>query len=55
LSSTRPYLVRKKREAEVAIDFVEQGQIGLHPGPKGTPECLWDLREKCFKRLRKLK
>lgn len=55
LRNLRPYLVRKQREAEVAIDFVEQGKIGLHPGPKGTPDWLWDYREKCFRRLRKLK
>lgn len=55
LRNLRPHLVRKQREAEVAIDFVEQGQMGLHPGPRGTPDSLWDFREKCFRRLRKLK
>lgn len=49
------YLVRKKAEAAVGIDFVRRGRIGLHPGPKGTPARLWVLRETYFRELRALK
>ena len=49
------YLVRKRAEARVARVFVEEGRIGLHPGPRGTPDHYWKLREACFRKLRKLK
>ena len=49
------YLVRKKPEARVAIEFVVKGRIALHPGPAGTPKRLWKVREACFRKLRKLK
>jgi hypothetical protein len=55
IRNLRPFLERKRREAEVAMDFVEKGRIGLHPGPKGTPNRLWKIREACFRKLRKLK
>ena len=51
----QPYLVRKGPEAQVAREFVEKGRIGLHPGPSGTPRRYWEVREACFKKLRKLK
>ena len=51
----QPYLVRKGAEARVASEFVVKGRISLHPGPKGTPERLWKVREACFRKLRKLK
>lgn len=50
-----PYLVRKGPEARVAHEFVVKGRIDLHPGPKGTPERIWKIREACFRKLRKLK
>lgn len=49
------YLVRKKAEAAVGINFVRRGRIDLHPGPKGTPARLWALRENFFRELRALK
>jgi hypothetical protein len=49
------YLVRKGPEAQVAREFVEKGRIGMHPGPSGTPRRYWQVREACFKKLRKLK
>jgi hypothetical protein len=55
IRNLKPYLVRKRREAEVALDFVKKGKISLHPGPKGTPARIWAYREQCFRKLRKLK
>lgn len=49
------YLVRKNPEAQVAREFVEKGRIGMHPGPRGTPRRYWQVREACFRKLRKLK
>lgn len=49
------YLVRKGPEAQVAREFVEKGRIGMHPGPSGTPRRYWQVREACFRKLRKLK
>lgn len=49
------YLVRKGPEAQVAREFVEKGRIDMHPGPSGTPRRYWQVREACFKKLRKLK
>ena len=51
----RQYLVRKRYEARVAIDFVNKGRISLHPGCAGTPKRLWKVREACFRKLQKLK
>ena len=39
----------------VAMDFVEKGRIGLHPGCGGTPARYWKVREACFRKLKKLK
>ena len=50
-----PHLVRKRLEAQIALDFYAHGQPGLHPGPKGTPKELWDFRRRCYDKLRKLK
>jgi hypothetical protein len=51
----RRHLVRKRPEADVALEFVRKGCIHLHPGPKGTPANLWAKREACFRELRALK
>lgn len=51
----RRHLVRKRSEANVAIEFVRKGRIDLHPGPKGTPPHIWAKREQCFQELRSLK
>lgn len=55
IRSLERYLVRKSAEARVAREFVEKGRIDLHPGPDGTPARYWQVREACFRKLRKLK
>ena len=51
----RRHLVRKRAEAEVALEFVRKGRIDLHPGSKGTPVHIWIKREAAFRKLRELK
>jgi LAGLIDADG endonuclease len=55
IATLAPHLVRKRLEAQIALDFYAHGQPGLHPGPKGTPKELWDFRRRCYDKLRKLK
>lgn len=55
LGQLHRYLVRKKPESRAAMDFVEKGRIGLHPGRGGTPARYWKVREACFRKLKKLK
>ena len=51
----RRYLVRKRAEADVAIEFVRRGRIGLRPGSRGTPSGLWEFREQCYLQIRELR
>lgn len=55
LQLLQPYLVRKKLEAEVAIDFWRQCALGVLPGCQGLPESIWKLRESFYKKLQRLK
>jgi hypothetical protein len=55
IASLAPYLVRKRLEAQIALDFYTHGQPSLHPGPKGTPKAIWDYRRRCYDKLRRLK
>jgi hypothetical protein len=55
LRNLKPYLVRKQAEAELAIEFVEEGVASLRPGRKGTPEQIWKKREGICRRMRRLK
>lgn len=50
-----PYLYRKRAEADVALAFYEDGDISLHPGPKGTSPAIWAFRKWCYDKLRKMK
>lgn len=55
IATLAPHLVRKRLEAQIALDFYAHGQPGLHPGPKGAPKELWDFRRRCYDKLRRLK
>lgn len=55
LTLIRPYLVRKSAEADVAAQFIAQGQMSVHPGPKGTAPEIWKVREQHYRKLRALK
>lgn len=55
IATLAPYLVRKRLEAQIAMDFYAYGQPELHPGPNGTPRAIWDFRRGCYDKLRRLK
>ncbi len=50
-----PFLFRKKFQARACFDLWEKGWMGVHPGPKGIPEHIWEVRESYFKRLQRMK
>ena len=55
LQTMLPYLTRKKPEAAVAIAGYELGQLRAHPGPQGHAPEVWAIRERCYKKLQKMK
>lgn len=55
LQTLLPYLTRKKPEAAVAIAGYELGQLRVHPGPQGHAPEIWAIRERCYKKLQKMK
>ena len=55
LQTMLPYLTRKKPEAAVAIAGYELGQLRVHPGPQGHAPEVWAIRERCYKKLQKMK
>lgn len=55
LQTILPYLTRKKPEAEVAIAGYERGQLRVHPGPQGHAPEIWAIRERCYKKLQRMK
>ena len=50
-----PFLIRKKREAEVCMQLWTEGQLGLRPGCAGTPSHLHEIRRRLHQRLKSLK
>jgi len=55
LQRLRAYLVRKRPEAEVALSFIEKGQVGRRFGPRGVPPQLEAIRVSHYNKLRALK
>lgn len=51
----RGRLVRKSAEAEVALSFIEKGQVGRRFGPRGVPPQLEAIRITHYNKLRALK
>jgi hypothetical protein len=49
------YLVRKRPEAEVALSFIEKGQVGRRFGPRGVPPAIEQIRISHYNKLRALK
>jgi hypothetical protein len=49
------YLVRKRPEAEVALSFIEKGQVGRRFGGKGVPPAIEQIRISHYNKLRALK
>jgi hypothetical protein len=55
LQLLQPYLVRKAVEAQVAIKFWSDCQMGVLPGCSGMPDAVWKARYRFYKKLQKLK
>jgi hypothetical protein len=49
------HLVRKRPEAEVALSFIEKGQVGRRFGVRGVPPAIEQIRISHFNKLRALK
>ncbi|OJV57448.1 hypothetical protein [Hydrogenophaga sp. 70-12] len=49
------HLVRKRPEAEVALSFIEKGQVGRRFGARGVPPAIEQIRISHFNKLRALK
>jgi hypothetical protein len=43
------------QEAEVAIAAYIEGQMNVHPGPKGHAPEIWTIRERHYRKLQRLK
>ncbi|MEI2678551.1 MAG: hypothetical protein V9G29_12240 [Burkholderiaceae bacterium] len=50
-----PHLTRKAPEAEVAIDAYERGRFRAHPGARGHEPEVWAIRERSYRKLRRMK
>jgi len=49
------HLVRKRAEAEVALSFIEKGQVGRRFGARGVPAAIEQIRISHYNKLRALK
>jgi hypothetical protein len=49
------HLVRKRQEAEVALSFIEKGQVGRRFGGRGVPPSIEQIRISHYNKLRALK
>lgn len=55
LQRLAPHLVRKRAEAEVALSFIDKGQVGRRFGARGVPAEIQRIRISHFNKLRALK
>ena len=55
IKKLKPFMRRKKYEAEVAIQMWTIGKMGQRPGPKGWPPEIYAIREKWAQKLSRLK
>lgn len=51
----KPYLVRKLPEADAALAFWKEGKLDMRTGRKSLPQKIWDIRERWYKKLQRLK
>jgi hypothetical protein len=50
-----PYLIRKRREADLCLELFVKGRLNINPGPKGFPPEIHQIRKALVKRIKKLK
>jgi hypothetical protein len=51
----QPFLIRKAIEAQAALDFWTAGSMGVLPGRNGFPDDVWVIREKYYRKMKRLK
>ena len=55
IASVGPHLVRKRPEADVAMAYWFDGAGGVRFGCKGVPPEILSIRERCYRKLQRLK
>lgn len=50
-----PHLVRKLPEAQAVMNFWEEGKLDMRTGRKPLPEHIWNIRERWYKKLQRMK
>lgn len=50
-----PYLIRKRREADLCLQLFVDGQLNRNPGPKGFPPEVHRVRKSLVRRIRRMK
>lgn len=55
VGSLLPYLLRKRNEAQAALQFQQQCCLDKHFGPKGCPAEIWAKRDALYRKMRNLK
>lgn len=55
ITELQPHLIRKRLEAQTAIDYWQQGQCGRRPGRCGWSAAVLAIRERFYNKLKSLK
>lgn len=55
IAMLQPHLIRKRLEAQTAVDYWQQGQGGKRPGRLGWPSAVIAIRERFYKKMKSLK
>lgn len=55
IDALQPFLLRKRQEAQAALQFQRDCQISKHFGPNGCPPEVWAKRDALYRKLRNLK
>lgn len=55
IATLQPYLLRKRMEAQTALQFQRDCHINKHFGPSGCPPAVWSQRDALYRKLRNLK
>ena len=55
IATLQPHLIRKRLEAQTAIDYWSQGLCGRHPGRLGWSAAVIAIRERFYQKMKSLK
>ncbi|WP_273150776.1 LAGLIDADG family homing endonuclease [Methylophaga thiooxydans] len=51
----KPYLIRKLPEAEAVVAFWKEGKLDMRTGRKSLPQKIWGIRERWYRKLKRMK